>query len=177
MKTASPVTQPSLMATSVATLSGALGRLLKKVISPSSCLQFYICICVGVCTRVHVRLQACSYFIAFICSFSHLLRLCNLPLQFCSVAQSCLILCDPMDCSKAGLPVHHQLQEFTQIHLHWIGDTIQPFYPLLSPSPAFNLSQHQGLNPMSQFFTSDSQVLEFQLQHQSFKWIFRTDIL
>ena len=66
--------------------------------------------------------------------------------QFRSVAQSCPILYDPMDCSTPGLPVHHQLPEFTQTHLHLVSDAIQPSHPLLSPSPpAFNLSQHQGL--------------------------------
>ena len=63
-----------------------------------------------------------------------------------SVAQSCPTLCNPMDCSTPGLPVHHQLPEFTQTHVHWVSDTIQPSHPLLSPCPpAFNLSQHQGL--------------------------------
>ena len=66
--------------------------------------------------------------------------------QFSSVVQSCLTLCDPMVCSTPGLPVHHQLLEFTQTHVHWVGDAIQPSHPLPSPSPpAFNLSQHQGL--------------------------------
>ena len=66
--------------------------------------------------------------------------------QFSSVAQLCLSLWDPIDCSMPGLPVHYQLLEFTQTHAHWVGDAIQPSYPLLSPSsPAFNLSQHQGL--------------------------------
>ena len=66
--------------------------------------------------------------------------------QFSSVAQSCLTLCDPMDYSTPGLPVHHQLLELTQTHVHWVGDAIQPSNSLLSPSPpAFNLSQHQGL--------------------------------
>ena len=64
---------------------------------------------------------------------------------FSSVAQSCTTLCDPMDCSTPGLPVHHQILEFTQTHVHQIGDAIQPSDPLSSPSPAFNLSQHQGL--------------------------------
>ena len=66
--------------------------------------------------------------------------------QFRSVAQSCPTLCDPMDCSTLGLPVHHQLLEFTQTHVHRISDAIQPSHPLLSPSPpALNLSQHRGL--------------------------------
>ena len=66
--------------------------------------------------------------------------------QFSSVAQSCPTLCDPMNCSTPGLPVHHQLPESTQTHVHRVGDAIQPFHPLSSPSPlALNLSQHQGL--------------------------------
>ena len=62
-----------------------------------------------------------------------------------SVTQLCLTLCDPMDCSMPGFPVHHQLPDPTQTHVHQVGDAIQPPHPLLSPSPAFNLSQHQGL--------------------------------
>ena len=63
-----------------------------------------------------------------------------------SVAQSCPTLCDPMDCSMPGLPVHHQLPEVAQTHVHRVSEVIQPSHPLLSPSPpAFNLSQHQGL--------------------------------
>ena len=66
--------------------------------------------------------------------------------QFSSVAQLCLTLCDPMDCSTPGFPVHHQLPELAQIHVHRVSDAIQPSYPLLAPSPpAFNFSQHQGL--------------------------------
>ena len=67
--------------------------------------------------------------------------------QFSSVAQSCPTLCDPMDCSTPGFPVHHQLPESTQTHVHWVGDVIQPSHPLPSPSPpAFNLSHHQKLS-------------------------------
>ena len=66
--------------------------------------------------------------------------------QISSVTQSYLTLCDPMECSTPGLPVHHQLPEFTQTHVHSVGDDIQLSRPLFSPSlPAFNLSQHQGL--------------------------------
>ena len=66
--------------------------------------------------------------------------------QFSSVAQSCLTLCDPTYHSMPGLPVHHQLPEPTQTHVHWVSDAIQPSHPLLSPSPpALNFSQHQGL--------------------------------
>ena len=67
-------------------------------------------------------------------------------LQFSSVAQLCPNPCDPMNCSMPGLPVHHQLPEFTQTHVHRVSDTIQPSHPLLSPSPpAPNPSQHQSL--------------------------------
>ena len=98
--------------------------------------------------------------------------------QFSSVAQSCLTLCDPMDCSTPGLPVHHQLPEFTQTHVHWVGDTIQPFHSLLSPShPAFNLSQHKCLFKWVSSSHQVTEILEFQLQHQSLQWIFRTDFL
>ena len=65
--------------------------------------------------------------------------------QFSSVAQACLTLCNHADCSMPGLPVHHQLLEPTQTNVHSISDTIQPSHPLSSPSPAFNLSQHQSL--------------------------------
>ena len=84
--------------------------------------------------------------------------------QFSSVAQSCLTLCDPMDCSMPGLPVHHQFLDFTQTNAHRVSDAIQPSHPLSSSSPpAFNLSQHQGL---FQWVSSSHQVakgLEFQL--------------
>ena len=97
--------------------------------------------------------------------------------QFSSVAQLCPILCDPMDCSMRGLPVHHQLPKFTQIHAHSVGDAIQPSHPLSSPSPAFNLSQHQSLFQRVSSSHHMAKVLEFQLQHQSFQSIFRTDFL
>ena len=90
--------------------------------------------------------------------------------QCSSVAQSCPTLCNPMNRSTPGLPVHHQLPESTQTHAHRVGDAIQPSHPLSSPSPpAPNPSQHQGLFPMSQLFIRRGQVLEFQLQHQSFQ--------
>ena len=147
-------------------------------------------------------------------------------------------LCRPMDCSTSGFPVHHQLPEPTQTHVHWVGDAIQPSRPLLSPypsafnlsqhqfssfaqlffvtpctaahqaslsitnswslfklisiesvmpsnhlillspsPPAFNLSQHQGLFKWVSSSHQVAKVLEFQLQHPSFQWIFRTDLL
>ena len=95
-----------------------------------------------------------------------------------SVAQSCSTLCNPMDCSTPGFPVHHQLPELAQTHVHQVGDAIQAAHPLSSPSPpAFNLSQHQVL---FQWFSCLYQVakgLELQLQYQSFQWTFRTYFL
>ena len=80
--------------------------------------------------------------------------------EFSSVTQSCLTLCNPMDCSTPGLPVHHQLPEFTQTRAHWVSGAIHPSHPLSSPSsPAFNLSRHQGIFQMSQLFTSGGQSI------------------
>ena len=91
--------------------------------------------------------------------------------QFSSVAQSCPTLWDPMNCTIPGLPVHHQLPEFTQTPVHWVGDAIQPSHPLSSPSPpAPNPSQHQGLFQWVNSLHDVAKVLEFQPQHQSFQW-------
>ena len=98
--------------------------------------------------------------------------------QLSSVAQSCPTLCDPMDHSMPGFPVHHQLPEFTQIHAHWVSDAIQPSHPLSSPSPpTFNLSQYQSLFKWVSSLHQVAKVLEVQLQHQSFQWTLRTDLL
>ena len=106
-----------------------------------------------------------------------LLQFCR-HVQFSSVAQSCVTLCDPMDYSTPGLPIHHQLLDFTQTHVHWVGDAIQPPHLLSSPSPhAFYLSQHQGLFKWVSSSHQGGQSLEFKRQHQSFQWIFRTDFL
>ena len=93
----------------------------------------------------------------------------KVSVQFSSVTQLCLTLCDPMDCSMPGLPVHHQLPEFTQSHVHWVSDAIQLSHPLFSPSPpALNLSQHQGFFKWVSSLHQVAKVLEFRLQHQSF---------
>ena len=95
-----------------------------------------------------------------------------------SVTQLCLTLCDPMNCSTPDCPVHHQLLEPTQTHVHWVGDAIQPSQLPSSPSPpALNLSQHQGLFKWVSSSHQVAKVLEFQLQHQSFQWTPRTDLL
>ena len=83
-----------------------------------------------------------------------------------------------MDCSTPGFPILHNLLGLAQTHVHWVSDTIQPSHPLLSPSPpALNLSQHQGLLQWVGSSHQMAKVLEFQLQHQSFQWIFRIDFL
>ena len=94
-----------------------------------------------------------------------------------SVAQLCPTLCNPMNCSTPGFPVHH-LPEFTQTHIHWAGDAIQPSHPLSPLSlPALNLSQHQSLFHWLGLLHQAAKVLELQLQHQSFQWTFRVDFL
>ena len=116
-------------------------------------------------------------------AFSKLDRLWR---QRCSVqfsSFSCVRLFDPMNRSTPGFPVHHQLPESTQTHVHWVGDAIQPSHPLPSPSPpALNLSKHQGLFKWVSSSHKVAKILEFQLQHQSIhEYIglisFRTDWL
>ena len=88
----------------------------------------------------------------------------------CSVTQLGLTICSPMDCSMSGLPA--------QTHVHWVSDAIQSSHPLLPPSPpALNLSQHQGLFQWVDSWHQVTKLLELQLQHQSFQWIFRIDFL
>ena len=107
------------------------------------------------------------------------------------VAQSCMTLYDPMDhtvhgipyltlsspmdFSIPGFPVLHCLLEFAQTHVHWVSDAIQSSHTLSSPSPAFNLSQQQGIFQWVSSSHQVAKVLELQLQHQSFQWIFRID--
>ena len=87
------------------------------------------------------------------------------PVQFSSVTQSCLTLCDPMNRSTPGLPVHHQLPEFTQTHVHWVSDDIQPSHLLSSPyPPAPNPSQHQSL---FQWVNSSHEVAKVQMRPYS----------
>ena len=130
-------------------------------------------------SAVHIPIETvmCLTASAHTHTYTHL---CKTPLTFgcCSIAQSCLTLWDPMNSSTSGLPVLQYLPEFAQTHVHRVGDAIQPSLPLSSPSsPALSLPQHQGF---SQWVCSSHQVakvLELQLQHQSFKWIFTVDFL
>ena len=99
-------------------------------------------------------------------------------IQFSSVTQFCPTLCDPMNRSTAGLPVHHKFPESTQTHVDSVGDAIQPSHPLSSPSPpTLDLSQHPGLFKWVSSSHQVAEVLEFQLQHQSFQWTSMTDLL
>ena len=108
-----------------------------------------------------------SYFLFILCR----------SVQFSSVAQSCPTLCGPVNRSMPGLPVHHQLLESTQTHVHRVNDAIQPSHPLSSPSPpALSLSPHQGLFQWVSSLHEVAKVLEFQLQHQPFQWTSRTDL-
>ena len=102
---------------------------------------------------------------AFPCGCSNgIVKSVSPPVQFSSVTQLCLTLCDLMDCSRQGFPVHHQILELAQAHVHQVGD------PLSSSSPpAFDLSQHQGLFQRVSSSHQVAKVLEFQLQHQSFQ--------
>ena len=95
-----------------------------------------------------------------------------------SVAESCPTLCNPMDCSRLGFPVHHQLPKLAQTHVHRVSDAIQPSHSLSSPSPpTFNVSQSQGPFQWGSSLYQVAKVLKLQLQHQFFQWIFRTDLL
>ena len=118
----------------------------------------------------------CRFFHDGQCDWCEMISHCSV--QFHSVAQLCLTFWNSMDSSMPGLPIHHQLPEFTQTHVHWVSDAIQPSHLLLSPSPpAFNLSQHQGLFKRVSSSHQVAKVLEFQLQQQHFQWTPRTYLL
>ena len=111
-------------------------------------------------------------------SFLYSPTLTSICVQYSSVAQSCPTLCDPMNRSTPGLPVHHQLSEFTQTHVNRVSDAIQPSHPLSSPSPpAPNPSQHQSLFQWVNSSHEVAKVLEFQLQHHCFQRNPRVDLL
>ena len=104
--------------------------------------------------------------------------MCRIRFQFSSVAQSCPTLWDPMNHSTPGLPVHHQLPEFTQTHVHRVGDAIQPSHPLSPPfPPAPNPSQHQSLYQWVNSLREMAKILEFQLSYHSFQRNLRADLL
>ena len=117
-----------------------------------------------------------AYVIGFLVSWSY--RQGNrLPEDSSVQSLSRVWLCDPMNCSTPGLPVHQQLPESTQTHVHWVGDAIQPSHPVVPFFSCLNLSQHQSLFKWSSSSHQVAKVLEFQLQHQSFQWTPRIDLL
>ena len=130
---------------------------------------------------IYAKISAVYLSMKLIYQIFNFIKVCQIfskGVQFSSVVQPCPTFCDPMNCSTPGLPVHHQLLEFTQTHIHRVGDAIQPSHPLLSPSPhAPNPSQHQGLFQYVNSSHEVAKVLEFQLQHQSFQRTPRTDLL
>ena len=91
----------------------------------------------------------------------------------CSVAQLCLTLCDPVDCSMTGFPVLHYLREVAETHAHWVSDAMQPSYPLSTPSPQTFLAS--GSFQVSWLLISGGQSIGAKLQLQSFQWIFKVD--
>ena len=125
---------------------------------------------------IHVVFLYVLFLIPF---FFNSLKISGLDIQsVSSVAQSCPTLCDPMNHSTPGLPVHHQLPEFTQIHVHRVSDAIQSSHPLLSPSPpAPNPSQHQSLFQWVNSSSEVAKVLELQLQNHSLQRNPRADLL
>ena len=102
---------------------------------------------------------------------------------YCSVPKSCLTLYNPMDCGAPDLPVPHHLSEFAQVHVHWIGDAIQSSHPFFSCLQSFPAAVFCCCCcccccfPISRLFASDDKVLELEIQHQSFQWVFRVDFL
>ena len=125
-----------------------------------------------------MTLELRGVFSLFYFNSQELSLLTSILFSVSSVAQSCLTLCDPMNNSTPGLPVHHQLLEFTQTHVHWVDDAIQLSHPLPSPSPpALNLSQPHGFFKWVSSLHQVAKVLKFQLQHQFFQWTPRTDLL
>ena len=138
-------------------------RIIAMIVSPP--LSFF---CMLGKTQIKVLFNTSDPFLSITASFSiHFTALRAhdpFSVQFTSVAQLCPTLYNPMNCSTPGLPVHHQLPEFTQTHDHRVGDAIQPSHPLSSPSsPAPNPSQHHSLVPWLNSSREVAKVLEFQL--------------
>jgi len=127
----------------------------------------------------HYKIFFLNYVIHFSIyeNFEHLL--CLLLYNWVQFSHSVMSdFCDTIDCSMPVFLVHHQLPELAQTHIHWVGDAIQPSHSLSSPyTPAFNLSQHQGLLQWVSSLNQVAKVLELQLQHQSLQWICRTDFI
>ena len=147
----------------------------QMIINLQCCVSFWCTAkwfnCVCVCVYIYILFHSTAkWFSLYIC-----VCVC-VCVQFSLVTQLCPTVCNSMDCIMLGLWVHHQCPEFTETHVHWVGDAIHASHPLSSPSPpTLHLSQHQGL---FQWVSSSHQVAKvLELQYQSFQWIFRTDFL
>ena len=155
----------------------AIGKIVSLIIS-QGCLVIFVVWSMFLCLSSHLIMDWLSFLFwaTSVPKWSLMIVGGGLWVQFsCSVMSDSLL---PHEPSTPGLPVHYQLPEHTQTHVHWVGDAIQPSHPLLSPSPpALNLSQHQGLFKWVSPLHQVAKVLEFQLQHQSFQWTPRTDLL
>ena len=128
----------------------------------------------NICIYIKKHIDKQTYFCYIVLTFGIRILL-DFSVQF---IQLCPTLCDPMDCGTPGFPIHHQLLELAQTHVHQVCNVIQPLHPLLSPSPpSFSLSQHQGLFQGVSSTHQVVKVLEFQLQHHPFQWILRIDFL
>ena len=127
---------------------------------------------------IYINLNVTYLQIVYPVFFNFIKHVTLASVQFSSVAQSCPTVCNPMNHSMPGLPVHRQLPEFTQSHVHWVSDATQPSHPLSSPSPpALNLPQHQDLFKWLSSSHQEAKVLEFQLQHHSFQRNPRANLL
>ena len=135
----------------------------EQIIKPGLWSSVHLLLLVATCWEIHSQ----GLLKLYVMQSNHqteCMNMDNASVQFSSVAQSCPTLCDPMNCSTPGLPVHHQLPEFAKTHVHWVGDAIQPSHPLSSPSPpAPNPSQHQDLFQWVNSSHEVAKVLEFQL--------------
>ena len=157
-------------------------KISKTWIHEGSCFQIFRIVVAVVQSLSCVQIFVNSWNAAHLASLSFtisqsLLKLVSIE-SVSSVTQLCPTRCNSMDCSTPGFPVHHQLPDLAQTHVHWVSDAIQPSPPLSSTSPpALYLSQHQGLFQWVSSLHQVARVLEFQLQHQSFQWIIRTDFL
>ena len=164
--------QPSTGATGCTVLLFCIFFIVNEVKYTFVCLQAMKFYCFMKCLfkYFHQASLMLSDLFSFACQSSLYIWVQVFGWVFTSVAQLCPTLCNGMDCSKPGFPVHHQLPELAQTHVHRVGDAIQPSHPLSSTSsPAFNLFQQQGLFQRVSSSHQVAKALQFQLQHQSFQ--------
>ena len=155
--------------THVSCSSCSAGRFFTTESSGKPCIYVYIHTHTYVYMYIYIHTHTVEYYSAtrekaILLFTTTWMELEGISVQFGSVTQLCMILCDPMDCSMPGFPAHHKLLELVQTHVHWVSDAIQTSHPLLSPSPpAFSISQHQGLFQWVSSSHQVAKVLELQL--------------